>query len=163
MSRSDRRGLGNITKRTARNMAVAGIVLLVLAFSLALYSVPSQTPPLPSFPFLSTPLNSVFALLVGLSLILLPVGWIVYSDSSLMPPLLASAVIFASGILLKGLSILYAVPMPAGGETLLVEPYGAHANLVIVVGPLLGFFTVIFHALRRFDLRRSLPSDSPSR
>lgn len=163
MSRANRRGLGNITKKTARSMAVAGIVLLVFAFSLALYSAPSETPPLPSFPFLSPPLNSVFALLVGLSLILLPVGWVVYSDGSLVPLFLASAVVFASGILLKGLSILYAVPMPVGGDTLYVEPYGAHVNLVIVVGPLLGFFTGFFHAFRRFDLRRSLASDAPGR
>ncbi len=144
-------------------MAVAGIVLLIFAFSLALYSVPSETSPLPSFPFLSPPLNSVFALLVGLSLIFLPVGWIEYSDGSLVPLILAGAVVFVSGILLKVLSILYAVPMPAGGDTLYVEPYGAHANFVIVVGPLLGFFTVFFHALRRFDLRRSLSSGSHSR
>lgn len=141
-----------VSYRLAEGMAIGGMALLALAFTLALYSVPSDIPGIPSFPFfsLSFPLLS---LLLVLSVALIAWGWIFHPSGSLTPLLVTAGLVTAGGGILKAISFISVVPIEIGGLTLFVEPYGPHATMALVLGPLLAFFGVMYHFLKRGDRR----------
>jgi len=147
------------TKRASGITGSAGVFLVAVGFSLTLHSVPSETPPLPSFPFFSPPLDYVMILLLVTGAILTSWGWLYYSDGSLASLIVVAAASVVLGVVLQGLSFVYAVPITIGDQVFYVAPYSPHSLLVVALGLMLGFFTMLFGALRRLELRRFSSSD----
>lgn len=143
-----------IPPELAQWLLVAGIALLAIAFTLALYSVPTGVPGIPSFPFFSLPFPLLSALLV-LSVILIGSGWISHPNGSFGQLLIGSATFAVAGVVLRAISFVAAVPLDLGGGVIIhVEPYGAHATMVVSVGPLLAIFGTLFWAADRRERRR---------
>lgn len=135
-------------------MLAGGIALLALTFALAMYSVPSGIPEIPSFPFFSFPFP-LLSLLLVLSVTLMAWGWIFHPIGSLGQLMVGAGVLVVAGVLLKVFSFVTAIPLVLGSMTIYVEPYGAHTTLVLLVGPLLALFGLVFHfAERREWLKR---------
>lgn len=137
-------------------MAISGIALLALAFTLALYPTPSAISGIPSFPFfsLSFPLLS---LLLVLSIALIAWGWIFHPFGSLTHLLVAASLVTAIGVILKAVSFTSTIPIEVQGMTIFVEPYGPHTTMALVSGPLLALFGVMYYLLRRSDRRKRTP------
>ena len=133
-------------------MLGAGIALLTSAFALSLYSVPSEVPGLPSFPFFSLPFP-LMPMLIALGSALAAMGWIFHPRGTLGQLMAGSAAFVAGGVIWALINFVTAIPFDLGGITVYVEPYGAHASLVLVVGPLLAIFGLIFWALNHFEKR----------
>ena len=142
-----------LTDRQAQGTLAAGIGLLALAFALALYSVPSVVPGLPTFPFFSLPFP-LLSLLIVLGTGFIAMGWISHSRGSFSHILVGSVTVMAGGLIWALISFISAIPFNLGGMTIYVEPYGAHATLVLAAGFLLGLFGSIFWALDRLEKRR---------
>ncbi len=142
-----------IPEKQAVGILAAGIALLASAFALSLYSVPSEVPGLPSFPFFSLPFPLI-SLLIALGSALTAMGWIFHPRGTLTQLMSVSAVFVAGGVIWALINFVTAMPFDLGGLTVYVEPYGAHASLVLIVGPLLAIFGLVFWALDRFEKRR---------
>ncbi|MCJ2531664.1 MAG: hypothetical protein LN413_05075 [Candidatus Thermoplasmatota archaeon] len=134
-------------------MLVTGIGSLAVGFMLALYSVPSEVPALPSFPFFSLPFP-LLSLLIALGSAFLAMGWIFHSQGSLSKLLVLSATLVAAGTVWAVISFATSIPLEFGGTTIYFEPYAAHASLLLVTGLLLAAFGLLFRLLDRWEERR---------
>ncbi len=142
-----------LTDKQAQGILVAGTAILALDFTLALYSVPSVVSGLPTFPFFSLPFP-LLSLLIVLGTGLIAMGWVFHSRGSFSHILVGSATVTAGGLIWAVISFISAIPFNLGGMTIFIEPYGAHATLVLAVGLLLGLFGSIFWGLDRLEKRR---------
>lgn len=142
-----------VSYRQAEGMLIGGIALLAFAFALALYSTPSGVPGIPSFPFFSLPFP-LLSLLLALSTAFIAWGWIFHPNGSFMQLMIASSIVIAIGLILKVVSFVTAIPLAIGSVTILVEPYGAQTTMVLVSGPLLALFGVMYYIFERFEKRK---------
>ena len=142
-----------VNEKQALGILGAGIAFLAAAFTFSLYSVPSEVPGLPSFPFFSLPFPLI-SLLIALGSAFIAMGWIFHPRGTLGQVIAGSAVFVAGGVIWALINFVTAIPVDLGDITIYVEPYGAHASLVLAVGPLLAIFGLVFWALNHFEKRR---------
>ncbi len=133
-------------------MMVAGVVLLAFTFTLALYSIPSDVPRIPLYPFISLPFPLLSGLVV-ISAILLVAGWIYHPKGSFGQILIGAVSFVAAGAIIRAISFVTAVPVDLEGVTIHVELYAAHATMVLSLGILLALFGLLFWAAERREGR----------
>ncbi len=144
MARISKRG---ITRPQGQALFGTGILLSALGLALSLYSIPdSADPRLPVFPFLELrfPLIPLFLVI---SAVLLSAGWVAWRGS-LVPLLVLASALFAFGIILSTLSILYPIPENVQGRTLFIFPYSAQSTEPFLTGALITVFGIIFSGAR---------------